>query len=150
MDKKRIWGRSKTGFYYVPISVFIHLKLFRPLSERVLRRISVQQFSFLYHSPRAAPLQIFCRLSKAASSGCGKQYDRLSGKVITFKKCIDDRRCRVPPDRKLKCSPSSLSLENTGLNGLHKCVFCSLSTAYRSDLSYLLYFGLPVYTNTYV
>ena len=100
MDKKRIWGRSKPGFTTSPYPFFIHLELFRPLSERVLRRISVQQFSFLYHSPRAAPLKIFCRLSKAASSGCGKQYDRLSGKVITFKKCIDDRRCRVPPDRK--------------------------------------------------
>lgn len=28
-------------------------------------------------------------------------------------------------NRIVKCSPSSPALENTGLNGLHKCVFCS-------------------------
>ena len=50
----------------------------------------------------------------------------------------------------LKCSPSSPALENTGLNGLHKCVFCSFLVAYCSDLSHLLYSGSPVYTNTYV
>ena len=37
----------------------------------------------------------------------------------------------------IKCSPSSPALENTGLNGLHKCVFCSFLVAYCSDLSYL-------------
>lgn len=129
----------------------MHLsELLRPLLKSFRRRISVQELSFFDHSARTTSLKIFCRLSETAASGSCEKDDRLSGEIIALQKCIDDRRRRIPPDPILKCSPSSLSLENTGLNGLHKCVFCSLSTAYRSDLSYLLYFGLPVYTNTYV
>lgn len=60
------------------------------------------------------------------------------------------RRIIASPMRIVKCSPSSPALENTGLNGLHKCVFCSFLVAYCSDLSHLLYSGLPVYTNTYI
>ena len=58
--------------------------------------------------------------------------------------------CGRTLNRVLKCSPSSPALENTGLNGLHKCVFCSFLVAYCSDLSHLLYSASPVYTNTYV
>ena len=79
-----------------------------------------------------------------------KRENSLSGQII----CTQPGRYRrgngTTPVGIIKCSPSSPALENTVLNGLHKCVFCSFSTAYRSDLSYLLYFGSPIYTNTYV
>ena len=73
--------------------------------------------------------------------------------AITVRHCgsirIQITNFRIP-NGLVKCSPSSPALENTGLNGLHKCVFCSFLVAYCSDLSHLLYSASPVYTNTYV
>ena len=89
-------------------------------------------------------------LAHAAAAGGGKGHDALAGKIAGGQKRFDDARGLIPPDGEVKCSPSSPALENTGLNGLHKCVFCSFLVAYCSDLSHLLYSGLPVYTNTYV
>ena len=74
---------------------------------------------------------------KAAAAVCIKGNNCFAGKIVLVKERIEDHRHIAPPVRVLKCSPSSLALENTGLNGLHKCVFCSFLVAYCSDLSYL-------------
>ena len=87
---------------------------------------------------------------QSASSVNRKRNDRLSAEIIFLQEGVQRHRQIGIPVRILKCSPSSPALENTGLNGLHKCVFCSFLVAYCSDLSHLLYSGLPVYTNTYV
>ena len=71
-------------------------------------------------------------------------------KSYSSKKTVHRHWKIIPPVWIVKCSPSSPALENTGLNGLHKCVFCSFLVAYCSDLSHLLYSASPVYTNTYV
>ena len=65
------------------------------------------------------------RTGKTAAPAGIKRSDRLSGKIIVIQKCIEDHRHIAPPVGIIKCSPSSPALENTGLNGLHKCVFCS-------------------------
>lgn len=85
----------------------------------------------------AARRKFFVGLTHVAAARCGKGDDCFTLQIIAFQKCIDDRRSNIPPDRIIKCSPSSPALENTGLNGLHKCVFCSFLVAYCSDLSYL-------------
>ncbi len=92
---------------------------------------------------------VFCA-THAAAAGGGEGDDGFAGKVVRLEEGAHDGGCNVPPDGELKCSPSSPALENTGLNGLHKCVFCSFLVAYCSDLSHLLYSASPVYTNTYV
>ena len=51
--------------------------------------------------------------------------DGLAGEVVGRHKAVYGPCGAAPPDGILKCSPSSPALENTGLNGLHKCVFCS-------------------------
>lgn len=80
-------------------------------------------------------------LTESGRRGGAERDDRLAGEVIRLNKVVYRPRGNAPPDRILKCSPSSLSLENTGLNGLHKCVFCSflvpLGSCYRPV-------GLPV------
>ena len=47
----------------------------------------------------AARRKAFVRLANVASSGGRKRDDRLAGQVIALKKCIDNRRRNVPPDR---------------------------------------------------
>lgn len=64
-------------------------------------------------------------LADVAAAGGAEGDDRLAGEVIGLDERVHRPRGDAPPDRKLKCSPSSPALENTGLNGLHKCVFCS-------------------------
>lgn len=64
------------------------------------------------------------RLDAAAAAGA-EGPDGFPGQVIGIQEGVDDPGRGAPPDGKLKCSPSSPALENTGLNGLHKCVFCS-------------------------
>ena len=66
-----------------------------------------------------------------------KRKDHLPCHIIFSKPGSQWRSDRSAPVRIIKCSPSSPALENTGLNGLHKCVFCSFLVAYCSDLSYL-------------
>ena len=90
------------------------------MPDAVLEDLAVHQLCAF-----AARRKAFVRLANVASSGGRKRDDRLAGQIIALKKCIDNRRRDIPPDRKVKCSPSSPALENTGLNGLHKCVFCS-------------------------
>lgn len=89
-------------------------------------------------------------LAHAAAAGGSEGDHGLAGEIGALQKGLDDAGRLIPPDGKIKCSPSSPALENTGLNSLHKCVFCSFLVAYCSDLSHLLYSGSPVYTNTYV
>ena len=69
--------------------------------------------------------QIVLACPDAAAPGGAEGNQSFSGKVIALQEGGDDPGCVSPPDGIVKCSPSSLSLENTGLNGLHKCVFCS-------------------------
>lgn len=84
-------------------------------------------------------------------AGAGAEGDNgLARKVVGLQESGNHGGGLLPPDGIVKCSPSSPALENTGLNGLHKCVFCSFLVAYCSDLSHLLYSASPVYTNTYV
>ena len=93
------------------------------------------------------------QLSALTKSGARRGAERdngFAGKVVGFYKIVNRPGGDTPPNRVIKCSPSSPALENTGLNGLHKCVFCSFLVAYCSDLSHLLYSASPVYTNTYV
>lgn len=102
---------------------------------------------------RCVRLQFRNRLNgsgKSASAVGSKRNNGFSAEIIFLKECVERHWQISVPVRILKCSPSSPALENTGLNGLHKCVFCSFLVAYCSDLSHLLYSGLPVYTNTYV
>ena len=73
----------------------------------------------------------------AAAAGGSEGNHGLAGEIGALQKGLDDAGRLIPPDGILKCSPSSPALENTGLNGLHKCVFCSFLVAYCSDLSYL-------------
>ena len=94
--------------------------------------------------------QQFSAFAKPRAGGRTEGDYGLSGKIVCFYKAIHRPCGNAPPNGILKCSPSSPALENTGLNGLHKCVFCSFLVAYCSDLSHLLYSGLPVYTNTYI
>ena len=103
--------------------------------------------------PVAGAGQLSQRLPALAEGGGGGGTEgdhRLPCEVICLHKSVDRPCAAAPPDGVVKCSPSSPALENTGLNGLHKCVFCSFLVAYCSDLSHLLYSGLPVYTNTYI
>ena len=97
-----------------------------PLCQLGCGRAAVQQ---LAGAPidriRAERMQDVVGLAGAATARGTERHDRLAGKVIAFQKGVDNCRRDVPPDRELKCSPSSPALENTGLNGLHKCVFCS-------------------------
>ena len=64
------------------------------------------------------------RLDAAAAAGA-EGPDGFPGQVIAVQEGVDDPGRGAPPDGIVKCSPSSPALENTGLNGLHKCVFCS-------------------------
>ena len=126
------------------------LKLLRPLLQPLRGQPAVEKLPFLELGSRAAGRQPGNGLAESAAAGGGKRYNGLAGKVIALQKGVDDGGGYIPPDGELKCSPSSPALENTGLNGLHKCVFCSFLVAYCSDLSHLLYSASPVYTNTYV
>ena len=115
-----------------------HPKTLYPLLQFRNRRSAIQQFSlFNNRTVRNTAFQIVNGFSESASSGSCKQNNGLAGKIIAFQKGVDNGRRDIPPDGVLKCSPSSPALENTGLNGLHKCVFCSFLVAYCSDLSYL-------------
>ena len=78
--------------------------------------------------PRARAGQRFQPLraaGNAAAAGGAEGVHGQAGQVAALHKGGEDARGFAVPDGKLKCSPSSPALENTGLNGLHKCVFCS-------------------------
>lgn len=100
--------------------------------------------------PGTQPPQVGLAAAQTAALVGAEGLDGLAGEVEALQEGEHRHGHGAPVVGVVKCSPSSPALENTGLNGLHKCVFCSFLVAYCSDLSHLLYSASPVYTNTYV
>lgn len=61
----------------------------------------------------------------AAAGGGTEGEHGFAAQVVGFHKGLNQPRRLSPPDGKLKYSPSPTALENTGLNGKHKCVLCT-------------------------
>lgn len=92
---------------------------------------------FILAGPTAEPLAVqplgVCRQflqtvgagADAAGTGGAEGHDGGVAEVTALQEGVNHLGGLPPPDGILKCSPSSPALENTGLNGLHKCVFCS-------------------------
>lgn len=121
-----------------------------PVGDFLLRDGGGEALALLPVAGAGERRELRAALADVAAAGGAEGDDRLAGEVIGLDERVHRPRGDAPPDRIVKCSPSSPALENTGLNCLHKCVFCSFLIAYCSDLSHLLYSGSPVYTNTYV
>lgn len=96
-----------------------------PVGDFLLRDGGGEALAFLPVAGAGERRELRAALADAAAGGGAEGNDRLAGEVIGLDERVHRPRGDAPPDREIKCSPSSPALENTGLNGLHKCVFCS-------------------------
>ena len=95
-----------------------------PYFQCLLSQRTVQHFPFQQSCSGTAWRKSFIGFSHAAASGSSKWNDGFSGEIITFQKCIDNRRSDIPPDRKVKCSQFPSCVDFTGFNCIQNCVYC--------------------------
>ena len=146
---------------YFPIPSWIitapglQTKALHPGLQFSLIRLSKASAWFPVDRIRAAFFQnTVCLPHSAAAGGC-KRNHCLTGEVIALQKRVDDGRSNIPPNRILNCSPSPVSLVNSGSNAMQKCVLCFLFPDFRIVPShqfrlFSFYCQLRVFANTHI
>ena len=72
---------------------------FYPCGQVSFAGVSIEYLAVQEFGTGAAWREFFVGLAHTAAARCGKGDDCFTPQIITFQKCIDDRRSNIPPDR---------------------------------------------------